>query len=233
MLPSYPCLAPIFFTKFYLACLIVTIVMTVGCNALIDWLVAKGEDDHYVATKNFVFNCLIFNVVVCFLVFWGTGGLRQRILDGISPPVKSKALQDSWFKKYILFSMVFPAWKGRFWRFMLQSVYFPTVPTIVCVYFFLWCINSFGELPGDAGKCSLGVYILATETWKSFVVGIIFSCNFAAAHNYMQPELHYGLVPEEDEDEKPTVAVTQPSVGATREAESTDVPPPGEKKPLL
>jgi hypothetical protein len=193
-LPSLTKLAPIFFTRHYALLLVINVVLTIIVNGLIDYFTQKGKAAHYLVEDTTVLTTCIFALIMGLIYFASSGDIHKRIKKGVCAPVTRQALRDNVFKKVFFFAMQEPNWKKRFPMFMWQSALIPGVLCYVCIFLFCWMSIGFASMEHNECKTSLAVFVVWTEVWKSICVTIIFTANYAAAHNEEQKEIQVSLV---------------------------------------
>lgn len=188
MLPSHKSVAPIFFTGFFWIMLAINTILTVGINMGIDYGMNKNKSPPVqVIAAGSIVEVIIFTEIVSLCVFFGSGEIHKRIRNRQLRPVTRGALCDSLFKRIVLFSISEPNWKSRLPKFMVQVLFVPGLFVTVLCWMFCWMANDF-----KSGPCSGTVWDLVgwNMAWKGVTVIMLFTMNFAAAHNDETPELH-------------------------------------------
>lgn len=192
-LPSINRVAPVFFTAHFLITLVITIVLTCGINAIIDYFMNRDKAPYDLINKNTAPNVLIFCLIIGLLAFFGGGEVHKRIKAGKAEPVRRFALQDNFVKRFIFFPISEPNWKCRLPLFLWWCVMVPGVVILIALYLFCWISKGFGEMHTNDCTCTLAEFVIWTELWKGFGASVITAVNYAAAHNDEQKELQESL----------------------------------------
>lgn len=185
---------PIYQVPIFWGALLVTCMCTFGINYGIDY--AMHQDNVNVAVingSNFAIGVLATVVVIDLIVFFGAGGMRDRIIAGKQRPVAQVALCDTLLKRILFFSLAEPVWQTRLPRFIAQTMLFPGLFVLLGVYMICWFVSGCGSLPQNACEQPLHVWCAWTALWKVVIASSVYTMNFAAVHNDAQPELQSAM----------------------------------------
>lgn len=226
-----------FLCPFYVIVAIISGVLTVVINGVIDYFVyLDWKHRTHIVDPDFFSEIIIFHVIMAVLVFGSGKDIRKPILAKKVHPVTREALSNWCIKRVFFFSLAEPNWKKRLFMFIWNVLLFPGVFIFAAVIFLCWSSKGFGDM--ETSDCKVGIWplVAVTESWKLVAVIIIHAMNWVATHNVEQPELapHLAedpeyLIPEDDPSMAlfPSSAPTAPdqsnqSYGATSGAFGTN-----------
>jgi len=175
----------------------ITVLLTVGVNALIDYFMyrSKPPSEWAISGPATVVDFMLFAFILSVLIFFGSVGVHDRIKAGKAAAIDPDAFRATCAQRFFLFALAEPNWKKRLPLFLWQALLIPTILIYIIVVLSCWASVHFRPMAQYECRVSLGVFLLYRGVVHGVLAAFLYAQNYASAHNAAQKEIR----PPDDE----------------------------------